>query len=748
METPRATIQQYDRQQEIAAVTVAAMRRIALRLGDDFDAGWYLLRGQAVETLQLGRAAAVHAAVPYTSAVLAETGQAGAAVGAIAPAGFLAAAPNGAAVVDTLDALPVKAKQAVAGGASSTMARVAAASWLGRVALTMLADTSRDVVQADMIARPAVTGYVRMVSAGACDRCIILAGRRYLWNQGFLRHPNCFPAGVVVNGPSVDAAARRWYEGELVTLTTASGQELPVTGNHPILTSRGWVPANLIKEGDYVVRSTQPEGATPLVIPDHNQVPSLIEDVWGALSVNGLERVPTTAEDFHGDGQDGEVSIVHADSSLLHGGESSLGEHLEELGLALGVAGGLSLGVQGVSELGDLWNGAHSCSTVGGSDLELALIGGSGFVALNRSVSGAATLGAGLGENLGDYASADSVLSGESVFGRAGGVLLNDLGSRQGVGFMAPRWDAPGRTFSGESVEGYARVGSDLLRRLSGQVELDRVVHAVSRDFSGHVYSLTSSEGWHVANSLIVSNCNCRHIPAAENVAGDAMTDPYEYFKSLSKEGQDRAFGKAGAQAIRDGADIYKVTNVRMRGVTVPGRNDLVRYGGQTRRTIADIYARDPNRQFVIENLKHHGYITGPQTAGGNILGNDPAGRILAAGRGRGTYTVGGQTVTTARAARYDALTTGVRDPLNRSTMTAAERRLYDAHYRAQWAEAGYRPNSIGANSADRGLGLRRISSSEANAAREAFQRESMIARDVESSPKSVQDLARILGLM
>lgn len=432
METPKSTILQYDRQQQIAAVTVVAMRRLALRIGDDFDAGWWRVRPQAVQTLQLGRAAAVHAAIPYTSTVLAETGQRGAAVGAVVPAGFLAAAPNGAPVVETLDALPVKAKQAVAGGASPTAARIAAASWLGRVALTMLADTSRDVVQADMIARPAVTGYVRMVSAGACDRCIILAGRRYLWNQGFLRHPNC----------------------------------------------------------------------------------------------------------------------------------------------------------------------------------------------------------------------------------------------------------------------------------------------------------------------------NCRHIPAAENVAGDAMTDPYEYFKGMSEAEQDRVFGKYGARAIRDGADIYKVTNVRMRGLTVPGRDDLVRYGGQVRRTVTDIYMRDRNRQFVIENLQHHGYITGPQTAGGNILGNDPAGRILAAGRGRGTYTVGGQTVTTSRAARYDALTTGVRDPLNRSTMTAAERRLYDAHYRAQWADAGYRPNTIGANSADRGLGLRPISASDAQQAHQRLQREIAIARDSGQSPASVQNLARILGLL
>src|SRR5206468_2731515 len=110
----------------------------------------------------------------------------------------------------------------------------------------------------------------------------------------FKRHPRCFPAGTAVSGPATSAATRRWYEGELVVFATASGQELSLTGNHPVLTSRGWVPANLLHEGDEVVRSTEPKGATPLVVPDHHQMPSLIEDVWRSLGMAGSDRMPTT----------------------------------------------------------------------------------------------------------------------------------------------------------------------------------------------------------------------------------------------------------------------------------------------------------------------------------------------------------------------------------------------------------------------------------------------------------------------
>ncbi len=436
MSTPRSSTKQYQRQQVIAGVTVSALQQLWAKSSSDFDVSYQRLRGRMLETLQLGRAATVHAAIPYMSAVLAETKQPAAPAGAVIPGTVLSVAPNGLPVAYTLDALPVKAKRAVSGGASWVEARAAASAWLSGVALTMLADTRRDVFQLDMISRPRVTGYVRMLNPPSCDRCAILAGKRYLWNEGFQRHPNC----------------------------------------------------------------------------------------------------------------------------------------------------------------------------------------------------------------------------------------------------------------------------------------------------------------------------DCIHIPASENIAGDLTTDPYQYFKSLSERDQDHIFGKANAQAIRDGADIYRVTNVRMRGLSVAGRDDLVRYGGQTRRTVADIYARDRDRRFVIENLQYHGYITGPQVVGGVIRGNDPASQILAGGRGIGSYTVGGQTVTTSRAARFDALMSGTRDPLNRSTMTASEKRLYDAHYRAQWADAGYHPNSVGANSADRGLGLRPVTPVEAERARSALQDQLARVWAVDDNgrfiePDQVRNLATLLGL-
>ncbi|MGU3358185.1 hypothetical protein ACLBWJ_13100 [Microbacterium sp. M4A5_1d] len=206
-------------------------------------------------------------------------------------------------------------------------------------------------------------------------------------------------------------------------------------------------------------------------------------------------------------------------------------------------------------------------------------------------------------------------------------------------------------------------------------------------------------------------NCDCRHIPAQESTAGDLTVDPYAYFRSLDEKMQDRIWGKADAQAIRDGADINRVVNIRS------VENRRTRAGKRPkRRTVDDIYAEATDRDDAIRLLTEHGYVIGPQRAGGNLRGNEPSTeRYLAAGRGRGVYRVGTEAVTTARAARYDALVAGERDPMVRSTMTAAERRIYDDFYRAEQALLARRARTIGGNSADRGTVFTSITEEEAD---------------------------------
>src|SRR5690606_7795096 len=101
---------------------------------------------------------------------------------------------------------------------------------------------------------------------------------------------------------------------------------------------------------------------------------------------------------------------------------------------------------------------------------------------------------------------------------------------------------------------------------------------------------------WYRKNASFLRhpNCQCTSIPSSEAMAGDLTTDPAAHFDSLSPAEQDRAFTKAGAEAIRAGADINQVVNARrgmwaaqsgrMRPVTIAGREVYITLEGTTRR--------------------------------------------------------------------------------------------------------------------------------------------------------------------
>lgn len=79
--------------------------------------------------------------------------------------------------------------------------------------------------------------------------------------------------------------------------------------------------------------------------------------------------------------------------------------------------------------------------------------------------------------------------------------------------------------------------------------------------------------------------CDCRHIPARESMSKDLRVDPDRYFRSLSPGEQEAAFGKAGAQAIRDGANLGQVVNASsgMRPAQVYGQNLKITDTGVTK---------------------------------------------------------------------------------------------------------------------------------------------------------------------
>jgi hypothetical protein len=136
--------------------------------------------------------------------------------------------------------------------------------------------------------------------------------------------------------------------------------------------------------------------------------------------------------------------------------------------------------------------------------------------------------------------------------------------------------------------------------------------------------------------------CDCVHLPVAGHSGGHALVDPDEYFHGLGRAEQDRIFTAAGAQAIRDGADMASVVNARrgMHTAEAYGQRLASTYDSTTkrgqffraerRRAIdrglippsgrgfrlmtprllpEEIYKRAGNRDELIAMLRRYGYI-------------------------------------------------------------------------------------------------------------------------------------------
>lgn len=110
--------------------------------------------------------------------------------------------------------------------------------------------------------------------------------------------------------------------------------------------------------------------------------------------------------------------------------------------------------------------------------------------------------------------------------------------------------------------------------------------------------------------------CDCVHIPTAEDTGDDFTTDPRLAFE----QGRVKGLSEADEQAIRDGADMAQVVNAH-KGMYVAGARKLTR-AGTTRRGLAgrrlagrarlmpeQIYREATSREEAVKLLRQHGFI-------------------------------------------------------------------------------------------------------------------------------------------
>lgn len=376
-------------------------------------------------------------------------------------------------------------------------------------------------------------------SPGSTSVCIcsLIAGRdKYGMGKGVYPkraapvpafHPFCLPGdALITSAVGISAVIRRWYDGDMAVITTASGKSLTATVNHPILTGRGWIGAGFVNVGDDVVSRPDVESVRwySFIDDDHKHMPTSIAEIADSFFRSGkvtARKVPVSAEDFHGDGMAGQIAVIGADGKLWDGVDAALLEVGADHFLNVTHAGHAGLLGNGILDLGDegLWCPAHGIMRSLG-------IGGS----LLRS----------------HLAGADEHLFAGGSFGDSGHhePRINDISA---------------------DIE----LGRQIQNGATGSVFLDNVINVEIKTYHGYVYNLETEQGHYTSNGIVTHNCRCKISPRLDLTGKqekpvDENSDRY----FLSQVGAPMAAQIMGSkdradQAIRSG-DALAVANSRV----------------------------------------------------------------------------------------------------------------------------------------------------------------------------------------
>lgn len=156
----------------------------------------------------------------------------------------------------------------------------------------------------------------------------------YYRNRGInIARTECLPANTVVNGANVLCVHKRWYSGPWVEVVTKAGRKFSGTPNHPMLTKRGMVAiGDLVETDDLVCHCFSVEQSGSAGDENVEHPPTTIGQIFDSLAAVGvIERRRCTQPDFHGDGMDGYVDVFHSNGPLLYGSHSPVNKSIIHL---------------------------------------------------------------------------------------------------------------------------------------------------------------------------------------------------------------------------------------------------------------------------------------------------------------------------------------------------------------------------------------------------------------------------------
>lgn len=365
-------------------------------------------------------------------------------------------------------------------------------------------------------------------------------------------HFQCYPGYSNLQAiGKLQAVYRRWYKGQLVVFKTASGPDKSVTPNHPVLTLRGWVPANGLVIGDKIIKRGWLDSEIGTVCADYieNKITKAHKfSQSGDLMGNFVHlEVPTTPEDFHDEAVNKEVADVWANYDLFPEIITNTAEHIGKDNLLLpnfdssvlnssseslfsflygrGTSTGSSIGISREC-LANFWGGCgHS------GELLFAPVSGLDTKLSKTQVNAVWSALEKLGYSSNAYPRIVKLYSFVDV---------NIIACIKTLSMDAMLLqECSEGSFSNVVLFAYFRDGTII------PVHLDDVIDVKFTSFSGHVYNLQCSSGAIFLEDTLTHNCRSTLVPVTKSFAElqESPTLSREYLEKIGEGTQASMHG-------------------------------------------------------------------------------------------------------------------------------------------------------------------------------------------------------------
>jgi hypothetical protein len=230
------------------------------------DAGWDRVAPLLTGVVAAAQVTAARQAVPYTNAVMDATDVARGGP-LLVPEAFGGVSREGRSVAPEMFAAVTTAKRLISAGSGVPAAFRAGATVMAIIAKTLVTDAGRSADKT-LSTGKGYTLSVRVVSAGACSRCAILAGVTG-YRTDFDRHPNCRCTSMPILDGDVPAGFHDSPDSYFQSLTAAeqervftkAGAEAIRAGADPVKVvnaRRGALTSTKRPNGSYMRASLRP----------------------------------------------------------------------------------------------------------------------------------------------------------------------------------------------------------------------------------------------------------------------------------------------------------------------------------------------------------------------------------------------------------------------------------------------------------------------------------------------------------